>query len=171
VWTGTELIVIQYTDSDGPGAVGVRLNPQSGQWRTISESPLEPVFTPRAVWTGELMLLLSGADDQRPTMSANAAYSPAGDTWVRLAPPHASGFSASQPVWTGSYVFFHGLRPMAFDLEGNRWARLALPPPAAARVAFGAAWTGRSVIVWGGSTEEGGRAVDAPVEFIPAGGS
>lgn len=101
VWTGTELVIwggyATYGGIDdleslalGDGAV---YNPDSGQWRPMSPSPLGDRCDHTAVWTGTVVIYFGGYEQcgnlDAFTYGTLASYDPATDTWELLPPPPA----------------------------------------------------------------------------------
>ena len=146
-WTGKELIVV-----DGRSAASFR--PGRG-WRRLPRLPASR-HGASAVWDGRELLVVGG--DAAPLRGF--AYSPAANAWRELAPVD-SGRKGAAAVWTGSRLLLwggetgsrgHFLIPphgVGYDPQANRWS--ALPQaPLVGRLAPVAAWTGHSLLVWGG---------------------
>jgi N-acetylneuraminic acid mutarotase len=98
-----------------------------------------------AVWDGHELLVLGAGRNARVTL----AFDPAANRWRRLASPPISAAAASA-VWTGRRVLlWANSRGFAYDPATNTWS--ALPQwPLRARDGSDIAWTGGSLIVWGG---------------------
>ena len=116
----------------------------------------EPRDGASAVWAGSELLVVGG--NGAPT--AGFAYDPKADTWRRLALMD-SGRARAAAVWTGTRLLIwggetgtpgafgtppHGL---AYDPRADRWSPLP-QAPLRGRLEPVAAWTGGSLIVWGG---------------------
>jgi hypothetical protein len=165
-WTGTELIIV-VGDRDPDGhpwparlARAAAYDPSSGRWRRLAPPPLDRAGA-EAVWDGRELLLVGGTTGTGGALArVGLAYAPATDTWRRLAPMPAGRANATA-VWSGSLLLLwggsaqagqytmpgHGL---AYDPAANRWS--ALPPaPVPGRLDPIASWTGRSMLVWGGT--------------------
>jgi len=176
VWTGKELIDWGGGCCGDAFATGWGFNPVTNRWRKLPSSPLAPSQSPSGVWTGhELIALVSGLDpDGKPYPSGFAriaAYNPVSNAWRRLAPLPGARFNA-QVVWDGHEMLVIGGigapqrgRPgspakvgFAYDPKADRWR--PLPPMPAGRTNFAAEWTGKRVLIWGGSTRPSGLAFD-----------
>jgi len=159
-WTGRELIVVSRSS-----AAAFR---PAGGWRALPPLP-EPREGASAVWDGRELLVVGG--NAAPTVGL--AYDPAASSWRRLAPMD-SGRARSQAVWTGSRLLLwggetgtpgkFGIPPhgLAYDPRADRWSPLP-QAPLRGRLDPTAAWTGRSLIVWGGDGFADGAA------FTPTG--
>ena len=146
-WTGRELIVVS-------GSRAAAFLPGSG-WRRLP-APAEPRNGASAVWDGHELLVVGG--DDAPTVGL--AYDPTARSWRRLAPMD-SGRARSAAVWTGRRLLLWGgetggpggfVTPphgLAYDPRADRWSPLP-QAPLRGRLAPVGAWTGRSLIVWGG---------------------
>jgi N-acetylneuraminic acid mutarotase len=127
VWTGKEMVVrggLSPT-SNIPEIRGQAYNPQTNQWRDISQvnAPAGAYLAP-VVWTGEEMMVwgggYSGGND--PTNAAGR-YNPATDTWAALslsgAPTFRDGLTS---VWTGTeMVVWGGQSSTSYPDDGGRY--------------------------------------------------
>jgi hypothetical protein len=153
VWTGEELILLApsaYAPPLLPGhlPVGLAYRPGTGTWRVLPDPPVRPEDAGGGapVWTGRELLLL-------PLGGWSFAYDPTTDRWRRsAAPPPAFAFQGTEPVWTGTEaLFFSGWdRGAAYNPATGRWRQLA-PSPLSRRTWTIQAWTGRQLLVVGGS--------------------
>lgn len=170
VWTGRELIGWGGGCCGDAFDDGVAYNPATNRWRALARSPLAGAQHPVGAWTGrELIVFVGGFDlDGKPwpaRLARAAAYNPATNTWRRIAPlPDAR--NGATAVWDGREVLVlggagdpHGGKPGALATAGfaynpttNRWRRL--PPMESGRASFAAVWTGKQVLVWGGTTRQ-----------------
>src|SRR5262249_61593074 len=116
-----------------------------------------------------------GPDGQRwlAGFARAAAYDPATDTWRRIAPLPASRGGATA-IWDGRELLVgggagapEGGKPaplstigFAYDPATNRW-RL-LPPMESGRFANAAAWTGKTLLLWGGAMSLSGTPTVPP---------
>jgi hypothetical protein len=160
-WTGHELIVV----SDRRAA---SFAPGRG-WRRLPALP-EPRPGATAVWDGSELLVVGGND--APTVGL--AYSPADNAWRRLSPMD-SGRAHAAAVWTGERLLLWGgetgspgafvIPPhgLAYDPKTDRWSPLP-QAPLQGRLDPVGAWTGSSLIVWGGDPDFADGAA-----FTPAG--
>ena len=176
VWTGTDVIAFGGTGSatGGPPVQpltdGAAYNPGTDQWHAIAAMP-EPFVAAvdgGAVWTGSDVLAWSYDPTGHETF---LSYNPTSNTWKILptsgmpAPETSSHMISSRGaglVWTGSKLIVWRSNSSgstaamsngaAFDPSTNRWT--ALPaPPAPLGIGAAAAWTGKDLVVWGGSND------------------
>jgi N-acetylneuraminic acid mutarotase len=158
-WTGRELIVL-VGDRDPDGrpwparlARAAAYDPRTDTWRRIAPLPA-PREGANAVWDGRELLVVGGA------ARVGFAYDPATNRWRRLPPMNSPRIGAAA-VWTGTQLLMWGgstragsLVPpahgVAYDPRTNRWTPLPRAP-LRGRLDPTAVWTGRSLIVWGGS--------------------
>ena len=191
VWTGSEMIVWGgYSDlTVGDGA---RYDPATDSWTRLSsiDAPQARAYH-TAVWTGSEMIvwggwnLAVGPDDYVETfLNSGGRYDPLSDSWTPT-----TGTGAPDPrtfataVWTGSemvvwggeiyhsgWTFFNsGGR---YDPVADSWAPTSLVDAPVARTHHAAAWTGGSMVVWGGYTTDevlatGGRYDPATDSWTP----
>jgi hypothetical protein len=146
-WTGRELIVVA-------GSRAAAFAPASG-WRALPPMP-EPRDGADAVWDGSELLVVGGSD----APAGGFAYDTETNSWRRLAPMD-SGRAHTAAVWTGKRLLLWGGetgRPgtfvipphgLAYDPKADRWSPLP-QAPLRGRLDPVAAWTGSSLIVWGG---------------------
>ena len=172
-WTGRELIIMvsgmrPTTTTPFPAsfARAAAYDPTSDKWRRIA-SPPEIRQGATVVWDGREVLVVGGAAVARggkppPLARTGFAYNPATNRWRKL-PPMDSGRMNFAAVWTGRHLFVWGGREdagageplipshgLVFDPRANGWSPLARAP-LVGRLDPTAVWTGRSMIVWGGS--------------------
>ena len=153
VWTGTELLMYGPAYDSAGLAVGTGLayHPTTGRWRRITSAP-GPVESVEggyhAVWTGRELLGWG--------VGLNAAYNPVTKRWRPLA---GSVAGPSVMVWTGRQVLTWGggccganlATGGAYTPATDTWR--ALPrSPLTGRHTTGA-WTGRELVIVGGSGE------------------
>jgi Sporulation and spore germination len=157
-WTGKELVIFAGRDPDGKLVGGAAYDPAKNSWRRLGSNP-EPARGAYAVWDGHEVLVVEGTRASGLS-TATLAYDPATNGWRRLAP--TSGRLGAAVVWTGSRFLVWGGRTgpgatlalrhgQSYEPIGNRWSPLPRSP-LPGRVDPTAVWTGRELIVWGGST-------------------
>ncbi len=169
VWTGREMIGWGGGCCGDASSEGAAYNPATNTRRKLARSPLAPEQRPIGAWTGrELVLFVSG---MKPTttkpwparLARAAAYNPVTDTWRRIAPLPAVRTNPNA-VWDGREVLVvggtgapRGKNPPAAAAVGfaynpgtNRWRRL--PRMDAGRAGAAAVWTGKRLLIWGGTT-------------------
>jgi spore germination protein GerM len=184
-WTGKELIVLVGNLNPLNGkpwparlARAAAYNPATDTWRRIASIPA-PRDGANAVWDGrELLVVGGGAVGGKQLPPVGFAYNPATNRWRRLSPME-SGRSGSAAVWTGKELLLWGggtgragslvIPPhgLAYEPATNRWSSLP-QAPLKGRLDPTAVWTGRSMIVWGGSPNGPGPALADGAAFTPA---
>ena len=203
VWTGSKVIIWGGYDFDHSDylASGGRYDPETNSWTAVSIVN-NPAKRSRhsAVWTGTKMIIWGGG---HLTSSLDwshrtefGSYDPATDQWspgvIAGAPAARSDHSA---VWTGTeMIVWGGWRGNHFeeerlntggflDVQSDTWTSLPTTEAPLARSGHCIAWTGREMIVWGGSVvggfrQTGGRYDPAtatwsamPVDGAPIGGT
>ena len=171
IWTGRDLIGWGGGCCGDAFADGVAYSPTANAWRKIAPSPLAGSQHPIGAWTGrELVIFVNGFDpDGRPwpaRLARAAAYNPATNTWRRIAPLPAPRDGANA-VWDGREVLVvggsgaarEGKSPaaatagFAYNPASNRWRRL--PPMESGRFGATAVWSGKQLLIWGGSETAG----------------
>jgi Kelch motif protein len=180
VWTGDEMIVWGGWHGRGPRASGVAYDPRTRSWRRIAAAPLSARLDHAAVWTGDEMIVWGGSGPLRRgrarVLADGAAYDPEAGTWRRLSPaPLRSAPTrtlerslevALDTAWTGTRMLvWNGLAGAAYDPRSDRWTSLPPPPPGLRywKPTDSAVWTGRRLIVFGGT------ASDNHAEFVADG--
>lgn len=147
-WTGQEVIVFGGVDlrgGTGQGATveAAKYDPQRGEWQRLESAPPElAVVQPRAVWTGdELVVLgnrcvsLSDSDEEVECEAgvAGGSYNPRENSWRVLALPEALEGDSEAFVeslgWTGSSAAFRVREDIwSFDPDSDQWQKLPEPP-------------------------------------------
>jgi hypothetical protein len=165
-WSGHEMFVFLRPPevSEPPSPVVAAYDPALDRWRTLPRMSIGSYGYRALLWTGDTLLVLSAGIDR----GANAAWTPSNNRWHILSnPPAASAqYASANAFWTGSEAI---LSNIAYNATSNRWH--ALPPspvPFAANLAE--AWTGRQLLIWGGSTQHGKTVTDhaTGARFVPA---
>lgn len=149
-----------------------------GGWRAIAPPPIPGRVDAIAVWTGDEVLVWGGAHpgEDAAGRTDGAAYDPATGRW-RVLPASPIPGGPGPAVWSGSELLvWGGLRSpessvqptaegVAYDPATDAWR--ALPPsPLSARWDPSFAWTGRELVVSGGSA--GGGPSDDAAAYEPA---
>ena len=161
-WTGRELVVVS-------GARAAAYRPGTNRWRRL---PRLPAARPgaRAVWDGSEVLVVGGSDAPQ----VGYGYDPNANRWRTLA-PMGSGRAHSAVVWSGRRLLLWGgltrvpgalaipHNGLAYDPQADTWSPLP-QAPLQGRSDPAGAWTGHSLIVWGGGPGFGDGAA-----FTPAG--
>jgi N-acetylneuraminic acid mutarotase len=168
VWTGRQMIGWGGGGGDLLLNDGAAYTPATNTWKLLPRAPLQGRGRRDAagVWTGTEMIVAGGfaptSRGQR-VFSDAAAYDPRTNTWRTLVSMPVAEWSGSA-VWDGHEVLIvQGIpratqdlavpmrRGLAYDPLANRWRWLA--PMEYPREGSVVAWTGRQLIVWGGSLE------------------
>lgn len=185
VWTGQEMIVWggenvaknEFVDL----ADGAAYDPVERTWRKIAPGP-SAREEHTAVWTGSHMIVWGGRDELEEgeedvrRLADGAAYDPKSDEWTELPPaPISARNDHAAAVWTGDVMFVWGGMVDApvtgpynaveaesrdgatYDPDAKKWSGTG-DVPAMLHSYVTAVWTGREVVLWGGSGGEGGSA-------------
>jgi N-acetylneuraminic acid mutarotase len=174
VWTGSEMIVwggARSLDDETGLDDGARYNPTTNRWTPLPRSPLSPRGDHVAVWTGKVMLVwggLSGPDAKPNLLTDGAAYNPATNTWTLLPAAGApSGRENETAVWDGKeLLIWGGTRGtgtsakylndgVRYDPAANRWSPIAAAGAPVGRISHTAVWTGKEMLVFGGTGATG----------------
>ena len=119
----------------------------STAWRELPTAPLSPRHDAVALWTGSEVVVLGGTDAQpcppgarcafppEPGLSDGARYDPARHVWAEVSPAPVPINWASGAVlgdrlflWVAAGVSGNETTVfLAYDLDADRWERLALP--------------------------------------------
>jgi N-acetylneuraminic acid mutarotase len=157
-------------------ADGVAYTLATNSSKALPPSPLAGRHAAGA-WTGEELIIPGGegyagfrpGGEPIPIHFADAAaYHPATRTWTKL-PPMPIGRGGGYytvtyaAVWDGTEVLVVGgtttssseplARGVAYDPSSNAWRWMA--PMSAPRIGFVSAWTGRQLVLWGGTGVDG----------------
>ncbi len=177
VWTGEEMIVWGATEYNPHSNIGGRYNPLSDTWRSISHvGAPRPRVGNTLVWTGDRMLVTGGLGEAYDyvipdpvTQLSGGSYDPITDTW---GPGPSFNRTDHTAVWTGTQLILWGgscvsswrdVDDLACASEDPRVGRVVDPVTGAWRptTALNAPlisagdrrtiWTGREMIIWGGT--------------------
>jgi hypothetical protein len=171
VWTGKELIV--WGDRGFVASEGTAYDPARGRWRSLPPSPLGVRTGAVVLWLGDEMLVWGGGNIAESRLAPNtdgALYSPATDTWRRVAPapfgPARADNGAITAVWTGrELVATNPLAPQGpaaaeYVPDDDTWVAVPDPPVSlAGKASLNAIWTGREVVYLVSSGTVADRAV------------
>jgi hypothetical protein len=125
-----------------------------------------------SAWTGRELVVWGGAIPDTPTvLDDGAAYDAATGRWRTLPPGPLAGRRDHVMVWTGDEVVVWGgggsgpralADGAAYDPATDTWRSLPASPLAGGPIKSGSGtpeysgvWTGREVMIWGGSDSEG----------------
>lgn len=167
VWADRELLVwggIPDPDGEIRRAGGARYDPSTGQWSRMTGAGA-PSFASQLppVWTGHEMIIWSWiAPSQRDSTGGPALYRPATDTWRPISLTDApDGVTGITTIWTGREYLVWGGRASRivdpaptsarYDPAADTWRPIATAGAPSLRLGHTAVWTGREMVVWGGS--------------------
>ena len=152
VWTGREMIIhgIQFPPTGSPRGITFAYRPATRIWVRLADGP-QPATTNSAdvaVWTGSRMLV--------PGLTSGS-YNPATNTWRKIARPGVS-LGGAVTGWTGRQFLAWGgtccedtsRDGMAYNPAANTWRKLPAAP-LQPRASASGAWTGKELVVAGGS--------------------
>jgi N-acetylneuraminic acid mutarotase len=192
VWTGRELVIlVTGIELDVPKryppsfARAAAYEPRTNTWRRIAPVP-DRYFSwdgASATWDGREVLVVGGTLATRKGISAGLArvplaYNPRTNRWRRLA-PMSTGRAHFAAVWTGTQLLVWGgrtttkdphrrpSRGLAYSPATNRWSQLPQAPLRGRDDPVGV-WTGKAMIVWGGTGLPGYRSFTDGAAFAPA---
>jgi hypothetical protein len=180
VWTGDRMIVWGGDVGGGTGtSTGGLYDPAAnggaGGWMSTSTMGAPGARVGHtAVWTGSRMIAWGGDLEGGAATNTGGLYDPAADAWspaaIAGAPAPRDGHSA---VWTGSRMIVWGGSLLAgqsltvygsggvYDPLADTWTPTTMTGAPSPRFHHAAAWTGQSMLVWGGSA--GVNIVQAPI--------
>ncbi len=182
VWTGTEMLVWG-GDARDTGLVntGALYRPGPDFWVpiAINENTPSPRKEFTGVWTGRELLVWGGIETGEARTNSGGAYDPVVDSWSAMSvdaatPSPRSGHTA---VWAGKEMVVWGGDSGAviggelgdgasYDPSIGKWNAVSESPYLEPRTSHLAAWTGTSMIVWGGRLS-GGEWVNTGASFDP----
>jgi N-acetylneuraminic acid mutarotase len=170
VWTGSEMVI--WGGNPGLLQTGARYDPVADGWTptTTSGAP-QGRDDHTAVWTGSEMIVWGGSGSLATGLATGGRYDPLADRWRPTsmfgAPTgrfwHTSAWTGDEMiVWGGT--FSSNAVPMdsggRYDPSSDTWRDTALTNAPSPRVFASAVWTGREMIVWGGSLLDSGGIYD-----------
>ncbi|HEX8336650.1 MAG TPA: Ig-like domain-containing protein, partial [Pyrinomonadaceae bacterium] len=170
LWTGSEMIVHggdlrtfgQLTLTN----TGARYNPAADTWAAISTTRSPAKFEHVAVWMGAEMFVWGGHNGTGSLLKEGARFNPSNDTWTPVN-SNDSPLYLHQGVWTGTEMIVWGYNSLCncynsvggrYDLATNVWRPMNLAgAPGAGPTGYNSnvVWTGREMLVWGGSDGRG----------------
>ena len=156
VWTGREAIGWGGGCCCDYGSNGTAYNSTTGTYRNLPRSPLAGSQGPVGAWTGRELIIFVGNLDcfAKPwpaRLARAAAYNPATNTWRRIARMPAPGGTG---VWDGRELLVigggsNGRSALSYSPTKNHWRQLS--PLPSSRVGAAIVWTGKQLLLWGGS--------------------
>jgi N-acetylneuraminic acid mutarotase len=174
VWTGTDMIVWGGYSGNVYVNTGARYNPGADLWAPISTvGAPESRFNHVAVWTGNRMLVVGGQvvrdEDWIDEIRSAGLYDPATNAWVPIALYPFAGRALPTAVWTGTKALFWGgfdtyydsgwydipvSGGFSYDPVADVWSAISNVNGPPARHSNAGVWTGRELLIWGGTDEE-----------------
>ena len=167
VWTGAKMIVWGgYNDSEHWKNDGGAYDPETDTWSALPQNGSLP--SPRqgavAVWSGAKMIVWGGYNGTS-FLGDGAIYDPGSGTWAAISAANAPSArflpvgawaGTKMIVWSG-FFSLTGISSFyndgaAYDPVANTWTRISAAGAPAVRSYAGAAWTGKQMITWGGTT-------------------
>jgi N-acetylneuraminic acid mutarotase len=154
VWTGSEVIVWggedKANDQLGDGAA---YDPVTDSWRTLSnDGAPAPRERHSMVWTGREAFVFGGLGCAPCDI---AAYDPATDSWRSIEGGPIMNDELAHGVWSGSEVLIwvgtNTTLHARYDVQGNRWRRMASSGSPSTRDNPAVHWTGTEMLVFGGN--------------------
>ncbi|MBE2284315.1 MAG: hypothetical protein IAE77_12735 [Prosthecobacter sp.] len=173
---------------------GSEYQPSSNTWSPLMNGSPAPRFGHTAVWTGTDLIVwggtvtTTGATGYDPTFGDGARFNAATGAWTPLPSLNApTGRFNHTAVWTGTEMIVWG--GQQFDTSGgpgmavtlnsgarynpltDTWTTTSLAFPPSARTKHTAVWAGSPVnrmIVWGGTSDGVGMAVNTGGRYDPA---
>lgn len=151
------------TTAPEPSPATVRPHDRSeGTWDRLPPAPIPGRTRHTATWTGTEMLIFGGQPD--PGLAHGARYDPTTRQWHPMAPAPIGSRVGHTAVWTGQeLIIFEGapigqaaaaaaqdIDGAAYDPESDTWRQIA-PAPINPRTGHAAVWTGKEMVVFGGS--------------------
>ncbi len=159
----------------GSDVSGARSRASSGSWVRVSDGPLSPRENAFAVGIDDRVLIVGGSDAppcppnadcvvaSEPVLSDGAVFEPRTNQWQPIAPSPVP-IEWAQGVVVGSTVYVWvagGPRPgsrealLSYDVGGERWAELPLPPGAEIDACCAIAAAGDRIVAYAGTDELG----------------
>jgi len=158
VWTGSEVVFWDVETADGATPATFALDPSSGEWRRLDDSPHRPTCCLAWAWTGRELIVFGGGDRDAPTTVEGAALDPVTGAWRRIAGAPI-GVNLANAVWTGEEVIVVGSElnsrniaetgtaiALAYRPDTDTWRRV--PDPPLSPQASEAVWFEGRVIAW-----------------------
>lgn len=181
VSTGTAMIIWGGA-TDRPLADGAAYDVRSSTWKPVAAAPLSARRGASAVWTGTTMIVFGGQGPaegcpQLCALNDGAAYDPATDTWVPIAPAPLAARNWHTTVWLQDRMVIWGgswggaavADGASYDPASNTWTLLPAAP-LEPRTSHRAVASADRMLVWGGfGATEAERAGKVPGSRAPRG--
>jgi hypothetical protein len=160
-------------------------NPAADRWAVLPAAPGQPALGGAVlVWTGREVLSVAGRPYHGPALDRNpgARYDPARNRWRPLAGGPLDTAAGPAGLWTGAALLvwnsesergggdprtaFRSGDGAVWDPRVDRWVRLPRSPSTGGSGSV-AVWTGRGMLVWGGTWWP--ASAHSGMAFTPAG--
>ncbi|HEX6849787.1 MAG TPA: kelch repeat-containing protein [Candidatus Polarisedimenticolaceae bacterium] len=166
VWSGSELLIWggNLTGGHELGAGG-RYDPALDAWTPMSltNEPAAPRTLHSAVWTGTAMIVWGGSTAFGVPLDTGGVYAVASNVWTPIpSTPSVPARMDHRAVWSGSRMLLFGGRDStsgtptyfgdgwSYDPAAGTWNPLPGSGAPSPRALHASAWTGSSMLVWGG---------------------
>jgi hypothetical protein len=168
VWTGREILLVG-GDLNAPDDTAWAYHLETGQWRRMSDPPINPVEGMEGVWTGTEAIFAGGYTGPEPFPAV--AYNPSLDNWRPLPSPLGRQLEQHEMVWTGKQVILysghgppHSETLLIYDPATDSWSESS-PMPMLPAERLAGVWTGERLIIWGGYATYGEHDEDGDAVF------
>jgi hypothetical protein len=145
---------------------GAAYDPSTDRWRPLPPPPVDLGTRDHSmIWTGTEVVIWSGSVGSGPPTNRGARWDPITNTWTRMSTQRVpEGRVDAQVVWIGDRLLVWGGTPESGYLRGynrdgalydpmtDRWEPISLDGAPIARDGTHVHWTGRELLLWGGST-------------------
>ncbi len=170
VWTGTELVLVGWTNDVVSGlrflVAGKRYNPVVDRWTNMSTNGAPSArIDAQAVWTGSEMIIWGGAHPEEPVeLGDGGRYNPDADMWLPVsnngAPLrrlwHTAAWNGTEMIVWGGYVGLATTHGSALDSgaiyhpASDSWRPMAISGAPTGRFQHSAVVDSSGLIIWGG---------------------
>lgn len=120
IWTGAEMIVWGGIGEGSELIDGAAFDPGNNLWRVLAPAPLSVEQVTRAVWTGDVMVVVAE--------EATLTYDPRARDWSVLAEGRSVEQTAPPPVWDGEHVYLWSRGIERLEPVRGDWTSLPDPP-------------------------------------------
>ncbi len=154
-------------NGDDPGDASGDGRATEGTWAQLPEAPIATRINHSATWTGDLIVVWGGEDQDTLEITADgAAFDPATDRWHDIPEAPIEPRWAHEAVWTGEELLVWGGTAgpdhlaacygdgARYDPAADAWETIP-ELPGETRCGASVAWTGDELIVSGGHAGEG----------------
>jgi N-acetylneuraminic acid mutarotase len=168
VWTGSEMIIWGGYDTANTINTGAKYNPVSNTWSSITASGAPSAESHKAIWTGQKMIIWGGYTSGGSLVPfTGALYDATSNIWSTLSTVNAPSSRESYTInWTGDrMVIWGGYKATinkflgdgaVYDPAANTWDAVITVNGPGERSNASSVWTGSSLLIWGGFSDEFG---------------